>query len=131
MDPPWVRLTLDVETLDTTAFDVVVGGCRRQGIVFRTIHELGDRDSNHRRLYELNRTCSADIPGREEFYTYAEYCAERIKRETYDPGAVIIALDGDQWVGMSAASDHRARGFFFNEMTGVLRSHRGRGIAWP
>jgi RimJ/RimL family protein N-acetyltransferase len=30
---------------------------------------------------------------------------------------------------MSAASDHRDLGYFFNEMTGVVRSHRGRGIA--
>jgi RimJ/RimL family protein N-acetyltransferase len=30
---------------------------------------------------------------------------------------------------MSAACGHRDEGFFFNEMTGVIRSHRGRGIA--
>jgi RimJ/RimL family protein N-acetyltransferase len=129
MDPPWVRLTLDVEKFDADAFADVVGRCLRSGIVFTTIAELGDCESNHHRLYELNRTCSADIPERGEFYTYAEHCAERIRRAGYNPSTIVIALDGADWVGMSAASDHRDEGYFFNEMTGVLRSHRGRGIA--
>jgi RimJ/RimL family protein N-acetyltransferase len=129
MDVLWVRLELDVETFDAAAFEPVVKACRHGGIVFKTMAELGDSEANHRRLYELNRECSADIPGRGEFYTYAEYHAERIAVDSYDPSAIVIALDGDEWVGMSAASDHRGEGYFFNEMTGVRRSHRARGIA--
>jgi hypothetical protein len=30
---------------------------------------------------------------------------------------------------MAAASDHSDEGHFFSEMTGVIRSHRGFGIA--
>ncbi len=129
MDPSWVRLTLDVDKFDADMFADVLDRCIRDGIVFTTMAELGDGESNRRRLYELNRTCSADIPERGEFYTYAEYCAERLAMPGYDPSAVVIALDGDEWIGMSAASDHQDDGYFFNEMTGVLRSHRGRGIA--
>jgi len=124
-----VRLTLDVEKFNDDAFEDVVDRCRRNGIVFTTMAELGDEEANHRRLYELNRTCSADIPERGEFYTYDEFLAERIKRDTYDPNTVVLALDGAKWVGMSAASDDRDGGYFFNEMTGVLSSHRRRGIA--
>lgn len=123
MTPNWVRLTLDVDSFDESAFDRAV-----EGITLTTMTELGDHEANHRRLYELNRTCSADIPGRGEFYTYDEYRARRIERD-YEPSTTVIALDGSAWVGMSAASDHRDEGFFFNEMTGVVRSHRGRGIA--
>ncbi len=129
MDPSWVRLTLDVETFDPTPFADAIDRCLSEGIVLTTIAELGDTAPNHRRLYDLNRICSADIPRRGEFSTYAEYCVERIERNTYNPTTIVIALDRDKWVGMSAASDHRDRGFFFNEMTGVLRSHRGRGVA--
>ena len=129
MDPAWVRLILDVENFDADTFDDLVAGCVRGGIAFTTMTELGDGTPIRRRLYELNRTCSADIPERGEFYTYAEYCAERIDVPTYNPSTVVIALDGNEWVGMSAASDHRDAGYFFNEMTGVLRSHRRRGIA--
>jgi GNAT superfamily N-acetyltransferase len=125
----WVRLTLDVDAFDPTPFAGVVERCRREGIEFSTMADLGDVEANHRRLYELNRTCSADIPERGDFYTYDEYRAERIEQPTYNPDSVVIALDGGTWVGMSAASDHREEKTFFNEMTGVLRSHRGRGIA--
>lgn len=69
MAPPWLWLTLDVETFDADAFEEVVDRCLRDGIVFTTIAELGDVDSNHRRLYDLNRTCSADIPERGKFFT--------------------------------------------------------------
>lgn len=119
MTPLWVRLILDVDKFDAGAFADVVDSCLRDGIVFTTMTELGDNESNHRRLFELNRTCSADIPARGDFYTYTEYCAERIDCDTYDPNTVVIALDEGEWVGMSAASDHRDQGYFFNEMTGV------------
>jgi RimJ/RimL family protein N-acetyltransferase len=129
MDWAWVRLVLDAEAFDAEAFVEIVERCVRDGIRFTTIAALGDFDANHQRLYELNRTCSADIPERGEFYTYAEYRSERIKVPSYEPSTVVIALDGEDWVGMSVASDHRDAGYFFNEMTGVLQSHRGRGIA--
>jgi RimJ/RimL family protein N-acetyltransferase len=128
MTPAWVRLTLDVDAFDDRAFAGVLQRCSREGIVLTTMAELGDLDANHRRLYELNRTCSADIPERGEFYTYEQYLAQRIERD-YSASTTVIALDDGTWVGMSAASDHRDDGYFFNEMTGVIRSHRGRGIA--
>lgn len=45
----------------------------------------------------------------------------------YDPALWIVALDGGHTVGVLTASAHRDRGWI-NEI-GVLRSHRGRGIA--
>lgn len=128
MDPQWVRLTLDLGNFDAGAFDEVLERCSAEGIDLTTMADLGDHDANRRRLYELNRACSADIPERGEFYTYEEYLERRIERD-YEPDTTVIALDHGVWVGMSAASDHRDEGFFFNEMTGVVRSHRGRGIA--
>jgi RimJ/RimL family protein N-acetyltransferase len=122
-------LRLDVDRFDPDAFAGAVERCRRAGITFTTVAALGDGDANRRRLYDLNRACSADIPGRGEFYPYPEYLAERVEVPSYDPETVVLALDGDRWVGMSAASEHRDRGFFFNEMTGVVRSHRRQGIA--
>lgn len=96
-----------------------------------TMVELGDHEANHRRLYELNRLCSADIPERGEFYTYDEYHAARIERD-YEPSTTVIALDDGAWVGMSAASDHHDEGFFFNEMTGVRRSVTEAAVSrWP
>jgi hypothetical protein len=33
------------------------------------------------------------------------------------------------WIGMAATSIHPERGFALSEMTGVLRSYRGRGVS--
>lgn len=45
--------------------------------------------------------------------------------ETFDDAE----LDQNVWVGFAATSIQRAEGYAFSEMTGVLSSHRGRGIS--
>ena len=129
MEPRWVEMSLDVDRFDGGRFAGTVEACLRRGIAFTSMSALGDDEANRRRLYDLNRTCSADIPERGPFFTYDEWRAQRIDAVGYDPASVILALDGEAWVGMSAASDHRHDGYFFNEMTGVIRSHRRQGIA--
>ncbi|GAA3165699.1 hypothetical protein GCM10010466_65600 [Planomonospora alba] len=89
---------------------------------------LGDAAEHRHALYELNKTCSADIPERGEFYTLDEYLAQRIETPTYDPRGVVLAVDGGSWIGMAATSI-RPEGHAFSEMTGVLASHRGRGLS--
>jgi RimJ/RimL family protein N-acetyltransferase len=45
---------------------------------------------------------------------------------------IFIALDGsahEEWIGMSGMSIHHWGDFAFNEMTGVLPTYTGRGIA--
>lgn len=56
------------------------------GLEFTSLAEVGDTIAHRRAVYELNKTCSADIPERGECYA-------------------------------------------FSEMTGVLSSHRGRGVS--
>lgn len=90
---------------------------------------VGDSVGHRRALYELNKTCSADIPDRGEFYTFEDYLADRIETPTYDSQGVVLALDGGAWIGMAATSLRPAEGYAFSEMTGVLASHRGRGIS--
>ena len=129
----WLRLRLDLVEFDASAFEHYLRRQQRAGISFTTMAELGDTPEQRRALYDLNRDCSADIPERGEFYTFEEYLAQRIDSEIYDPRGVIIARDGDTWVGMAATSLCPGRGgeegYAFSEMTGVLRSHRGTGLS--
>jgi hypothetical protein len=83
----------------------------------------------HFRETELNKECSADIPGRGEFYTFEEYVECRIDVPSFDARGVVIALDGAGWCGLAATSDHRSAGYVFNEMTGVKAAFRRRGIS--
>jgi RimJ/RimL family protein N-acetyltransferase len=124
----WVRLKLDLDAFDDARFEPYLRNCRQADVEFTTMAAVGDAAEHRRALYDLNKTCSADIPGRGEFYTFDEYLAQRIETPAYDPRGVILAVDGGSWVGMAATSI-RPEGHAFSEMTGVLASHRGRGIS--
>lgn len=129
MTVDWVRLELDPVTFDHDRFAPAVDRVRSTGISLTTLADLGDTDDNRHRLYELNKTCSADIPNRGEFHTWDEYRRVRLDVAWFTAAGAVLALDGDEWVGMSVISDHAERGFAFQEMTGVVRSHRRRGLA--
>ncbi|WP_322620591.1 GNAT family N-acetyltransferase [Streptomyces acidicola] len=125
----WVKLHLDVDAFDLARFQPYVDTCRTSGIRLTTLSELGDTPEHRRALYELNKECSADIPQRGAFHTYDEYHRRRFEAPGFDPRGVVLALDGEAWIGMAASSDQRASGFVFNEMTGVRAPYRGRGIS--
>ncbi|MFD3806402.1 GNAT family N-acetyltransferase [Streptomyces sp. NPDC058619] len=125
----WVRLELDADAFAPGRFAAYGERARAGGVSFTTLDELGDGPDERRRLFELNRECSADIPGRGPFYAYEEYARLRFDAPSYDPRGVVLARDGDVWIGMSATSDHRSSGCVFNEMTGVRAAYRGRGVS--
>ncbi len=125
----WVRLQLDLEVFNEAQFVPYLRRCQQAGIAFTTMADVGDTAEDRRALYELNKTCSADIPERGEFYTFDEYLDDRIKIPTYDPQGVVLAVSNGVWVGMATTSLRHAEGYAFSEMTGVLPSHRGRGIS--
>ncbi len=129
MTREWVRLRLDLEAFDAAPFEPYLRKCQQGGIEFTTMAAIGDTTEHRRALYELNRTCPADIPERGPFYSWEEYLEERIETATYDPRAVVLAMDRGAWVGMATTSLHPAENYAFSEMTGVLASHRGRGLS--
>ncbi|WP_329042541.1 GNAT family N-acetyltransferase [Streptomyces sp. NBC_00178] len=130
MGETWVGLELDVRHIDVDRWAPYTDRCRSAGLMLTTYAELGDTPSNRRRLYELNRDCAADIPGRGLFYTYEEYVRERVDVPSFDPRGVVLAVAGDgAWAGMAATSDRRASGWVFNEMTGMRREYRRAGVA--
>lgn len=125
----WVRLRLDIEKFDDSKFDSSLEHAGGDSVGFTTMAELGDTPEHHRALYELNKICSADIPGRGEFYTYSDYITRRIAVPSYDPNGVILAVHDGRWVGMTATSLHPVDSVAFSEMTGVLRPFRGRKLS--
>lgn len=125
----WVKLELDLAAFDPDRFQQYVDRVRASGVSLSTMAGLGDGPAERRALYELNRECSADIPGRGEFHTFEAYTRLRLEVPSYDPRGVVIARDGGEWIGMAATSDHRTSGFVFNEMTGVRAAWRGRGVS--
>lgn len=125
----WVRLQLDIDSFDDGEFEPYLYACQDADIDFTTMAEFGDTPACRRALYELNKTCAADIPERGEFHTYEQYLAQRIATRSYDPRGVVLSVSRRTWVGMAATSLNFAGGYAFSEMTGVLPSHRGHGIS--
>jgi GNAT superfamily N-acetyltransferase len=124
-----VRLQLDLRIFDDALFLPYLLRCRQAGIDFSTMAGLGDTAGCRRALYELNKTCAADIPDRGEFYTFAEYVQQRLTAPAYDPHGVLLALSKDEWVGMAATSLRPDESCAVSDMTGVLPEYRGRGIS--
>jgi len=125
----WVKLDLDIATFDPTPFLADIRSVEESGIELTTLATLGDTPEQRRSLYDLNAECLRDIPGRGEFHSWDEYQRVRFGSSSFDPIGVTLALDANQWVGMSSLSHREGYDYAFAEMTGTVRSHRGRGLA--
>ena len=125
----WVKLELDIATFNDASFEQHLHRAESSGTRFTTMATLGTGPEQRQALYNLNKTCAADIPDRGPFYTYDEYVAQRIEVPTFTPNGIIIATRATDWIGMSATSLHPEQEFAFSEMTGVLAPHRGQGLS--
>lgn len=105
------------------------GRACESGIVFTAIAELGDTADDRRAPYELNETCSADIPDRGEFLTHDEYVSQRMDVLTPDLRGGILEIDEIAWIGLSPTSLRPDREFACSEMTDLLAPYRGRGVS--
>ncbi len=94
-----------------------------------SLTELGDSAQNRRLVFELNRTCAADIPGRVEFFTLEEYLDHRFGALGFRPDGHLLLRDRQALVGLCQVSLVPGRTWAFVEMTGLLRPYRGRGLA--
>ncbi len=124
-----VNLSLDLANWDETSLIPMLDQAQAAGIRFTTFAELGDTDANRQRLYELNKTLNATIPRDQPqpFTPFDIFVKGRLTNPNMPHEGIFIALDGDQWVGMTQVS--LEEGVAFNQMTGALPAYRGRGIA--
>jgi GNAT superfamily N-acetyltransferase len=123
-----IRAYLDLGTFAEGAFARTLEGVRAAGIEFTTLADMGDTLQARRRVYELNRTISADVPGRGPFWSFDEYLKLRFDRAWYRADGVTLAVAGEAWVGLNQVGIHADEGLAFVEMTGVVVQYRGRKI---
>jgi GNAT superfamily N-acetyltransferase len=98
-----------------------------------TLAELMARDPDHRRkLYELIWACEQDVPHPEpqtkpdfEFFEKRHFESPNLL-----PEACFIALDGDEYIGLSELWASQADASeLYTGLTGVRRDYRRRGVA--
>ena len=128
----FVGMQLDLRTADEA---VLTGAVRRvggSGLSVGTVAEaaaaLGE-DAADRKLWELNRRLSPDIPGNgDTFPSYAEYRAEVIGADWFRRERQYVAADGDHWVGLSGVGVRPETRTATQEFSAVDRAYRRRGV---
>jgi mycothiol synthase len=93
-----------------------------KGIVLRTLDPDRDLVAVHAVLEEAFQDHWDFVPT-----SFEEFLDQNVRVEEFDPDLWIVALDGDRPVGVLAGAAPGDRGAV--DLLGVLRSHRGRGIA--
>jgi GNAT superfamily N-acetyltransferase len=117
------RLVLDLTQIDAPEPDPPDG---------IEIVPWAERPELARGIYEVALEAVPDIPGEEDddIGTLEEWLARDMQGASDEPKAVFVALEGEVVVGyakLSLSPDEPDRAF--HDLTGVRRSHRGRGIA--
>jgi GNAT superfamily N-acetyltransferase len=125
------RLTL--AAFDPSGFADVVERVSESGIRIVTLAELRENDPEWRKkLYELDWLLSLDVPEIDEpkKREFEVYCRQTFDKPTFFPEAFFVALDSDEYVGVSMLELNLADPTKLQtDLTGVVRSHRRRGIA--
>ena len=124
--------SLDTQAFDETPFGALLARFEAAGYTLTTLAEARHQDSEaDQHLYEVFATTIVDVPlpGEERIEpTYENFRITTLDAPNTDPNAIFIARLGDRMVGMTSL-ELLPNGIGITGMTGVLRQHRGRGVA--
>lgn len=109
----------------------LIAGLRAAGYRFLTLAEIGDNEENRRRIYDLDVTTDIDTPGYENWgmRTYEQYSRDEFQSFGFSPEGVVIVEYEGEWVAMHSCRQSAKPGTMSIDYTGVLREHRGKGLA--
>ena len=123
---------LELEGFDPTPFDSLIAKLESEGIQFLTFPDLKEHDANWKpKLHELRWEILADVPSPDPLTkdTIERWEQEVLQNPRLLPEGWIIAVDGDDFVGYSNLWKLPAKPEKLDTgLTGVVRSHRRRGI---
>jgi GNAT superfamily N-acetyltransferase len=124
---------LDVTSFEADKFAPIAKRVAAQGIVIKSLAELARVDPKWKqKYYELDSEVIRDVPSPDPItlQPFEIYDEHLFGAPDFNPPSQFIALDGEEWVGMSglwvALADPKK---LYTGLTGVKRSHRRRGIA--
>lgn len=123
---------LDLSEWDASRFDEAVERVRDSGVEILPASELAERDPDwKRKAWELHGEIIPDVPDDDVLTNEPfEEFEKSFRHPDFMPEGYFLALDGDRYVGMSSVwKRHSKEGELYTRLTGVVRSHRRRGIA--
>jgi ribosomal protein S18 acetylase RimI-like enzyme len=121
--------TLDLAQFNASAFQEILESVEAQGIRFLSFAELPRSADVQQRLYDLDQRIALDMPGGNWFpLTFETFQQQLFDDLSCEPQGKIIAVDGEEWIGLAIVLLYRESNAAYNFMTGVDRRYRGRKI---
>lgn len=122
--------TLDLHTFDAKQFAGQIEQIEAQGIRIFSLQDAPFTRENLHQLWQVNHDTALDDPAAiGKFPSFEEFEEIITTGDWFRPDGQILAADGDTYVGLSAVGYFKESNSAYNMMTGVSRSHRGKGIA--
>jgi GNAT superfamily N-acetyltransferase len=116
-----LKLDGDQRQVEHYSFEEVLGVLEMNGIRFLTLADEPGEDSE-RKLYELYKETLVDIPGYlGDVPDITEWRKWYLQAEGYSPELVLIAAEGDRFVGVSNVLYKATTNGMYHEYTGVSR----------
>ncbi|MCP5070622.1 MAG: GNAT family N-acetyltransferase [bacterium] len=102
-----------------------------QGIVMRSWAEIDGNEAEERKFHALSQQLLADMPSTEPFdpSPFELWRKRALESPRFLPELNLLAIEGEEFVGMSNFWGSQVPGQIGTGLTGVLASHRRRGIA--
>lgn len=122
--------TLDLASFDESKFNDHMARLHADGYRFFSLAEAGATEENKHKLYEVNRAAGLDNPGSGgTFSDYHSFSKSVFEASWFRADTQLLASHADRWVGIAAIGLYPEQGYAYNAFTGVLREHRGHGLA--
>jgi mycothiol synthase len=121
---------LDLTTYDGSAYPGILERMQADGYVVKSYSELADLPDRDRQLFETYSEVRRDIPSTEPITDLSyEQWSKFLDRPNFLGDAYLVAIHGDEWIGLSALWKGEDVGELTTGITAVKRNHRGTGIA--
>jgi GNAT superfamily N-acetyltransferase len=122
---------LDIAGFNPSPYRELLQRLDREGVRILSLRELDDDPMRDRKLYELVHELMKDTPGaeRHQRLPFDQWVDLNFHRPEIPLGGYFVAIDGDDYLGKTHFETEESRHILWTKLTGVVQSHRRRGIA--
>ena len=122
---------LDVAAFDAAPFEGLEDALKAKGVEVKTYADLAHDPGRDRKIYSLHTTLDQDVPMTGEYTrpTFERFASFHWEDERFVPEGYLVAVAGDEYVGLSELFVSKADAHLHTGLTGVLRAHWRKGVA--
>jgi DNA-binding transcriptional MerR regulator len=129
IDQHFFNYELDLTSFDEAPFLPDINALQASGIRFCALADFPDTPEMRHKLYDLNTSDMLENSNTSTPWTYPIFEKSVLHAPWFRRDGQLLAVDGDQWIGMAAVGLFPETHSAYNEYTGVQRPYRRRKIA--